>query len=148
MTEQKASNPKDIIGRGKLPLELVPDSMRAYASLAFLEGALKYGRFNWRIAGVRSSIYRAAMDRHISSWWNGEDVDPITGVPHLASALACIGIVLDADVSGRLTDDRPPGQMALHPLMDAMQENVAKLHEKFKDHNPKQYTIADSGIRE
>jgi hypothetical protein len=143
--DQKSTNPKDVISRGKLPLELVPDSMRVFAALGFLEGALKYGRFNWRIAGVRASVYRSAMDRHLSKWWNGEDKDPFTGIPHLASALACIAIILDADVSGKLTDDRPPGQPLLSTLIDATQDNVAKLNELFKDHNPKQYTIKDSG---
>jgi hypothetical protein len=141
--DQKPSNPKDVIGQTKLPMGLVPDSMTAYASLAFLEGALKYGRYNWRAAGVRSSVYRDALDRHLSRWWNGEDVDPDTLVPHLASALACIAIILDADLSGKLTDDRPPRQEDLPKLISAMQGNIAHLKERFKDYDPHQYTIED-----
>ena len=145
VVSEKPSNPKDIIATGKLPMELVPDTLKVYAALGFLEGALKYGRFNWRVAGVRSSVYRAALDRHLSKWWAGENKDPLTGVPHLASALACIGILLDADVSGKLTDDRPPGQPLLPALIDTMEHEVARLRELFKDKHPKQYTIEDSG---
>ncbi len=104
----KSTNPKDRIATDKLPLDLVPDTISAFAALAFAEGAAKYGAYNWRVAGVRASIYRAALDRHLKSWWNGENEDPFTGVPHLASIIACAGILLDAEIAGKLTDDRPP----------------------------------------
>lgn len=48
------------------------------------------------------------LERHLEKWWNGEDADPATGVPHLASVIACAGIVLDARLCGKLNDDRPP----------------------------------------
>lgn len=141
-TATKPTNPKDAVGSGKLPLNLVPDSARAYMALAFLEGALKYGTANWRIAGVRASIYRAALDRHIMKWWNGEWADPKTRVPHLANALACIAILLDAELVGKLTDDRPP-RARLPELIDGMDGIVAHLKEIFGTHNPRHYTIAD-----
>lgn len=142
MPETKPTNPKDIVGSGKLPLELVPATIDAYASLAFLEGALKYGRFNWRVAGVRASIYKAALDRHVERWWNGEDVDPSTGVPHLASAIACIGILLDAKTCGKLTDDRPP-PAPLGDLLEDLRRRMPLLRELFDGEAPHQYTIAD-----
>ena len=49
----KASNPKDAIGSRKLMLHVVPSTVDIYAALGFTEGALKYGKFNWRVAGVR-----------------------------------------------------------------------------------------------
>lgn len=143
----KPSNPKDVIGSGKLPLELVPDTGVMYAALSFLEGALKYGRFNWRVAGVRNSIYVAAMRRHLAKYWNGEDVDLKTGVPHLSSVLACAMIILDAQVCGKLTDDRPP-RVNLDKLMTAMQEDVVRLKGMFAEHHPHQYTIADTQCAE
>jgi len=142
--DSKASNPKDAIAQSKLPLELVPDSLRVYAALGFLEGALKYGRYNWRVAGVRASVYRAALDRHLAKWWSGENADLVTGVPHLASAVACLGILIDASVSRKLTDDRPPAQPLLSLVIDETQEEVSRLKELFKGHNPHQYTIADT----
>lgn len=141
--DTKPTNPKDAIGSNKLPMHLVPDTMTAVASLAFLEGALKYGKFNWRVAGVRMSVYLDAIERHLSKFRNGENADPTTGVPHLASVLACIGIVLDADLCGKLTDDRAP-YAPMGQLIDQMAENVVGLKELFKDHNPHQHTIEDA----
>jgi len=139
----KPTNPKDAVGSDKLPLELVPDTIEAEVVLAYLEGALKYGRFNWRVAGVRSSIYRAALRRHLMRWWNGEDRDQKTRVKHLASVIACAGILLDAELCGKLTDDRPPSA-PIGRLIDDAGEVVAHLKEVFKGHSPKHYTIADS----
>lgn len=141
--DSKPSNPKDVVGSGKLPLELVPDTLIVEAAMAFLEGALKYGRFNWRIAGVRASVYRAALLRHFAKWWNGEDCDQETGVNHLASVIACAGIILDAGLCGKLTDDRPP-QAPLSKRIDELAHDVHRLKKLFAGHNPKQYTITDS----
>ncbi len=132
-----------MIAANKLPLSLVPDTMVIYATLGFLEGALKYGRYNWRVAGVRSSIYLDALKRHIADYENGEECDPKTGVPHLANALACIGIIVDAKECGKLTDDRPP-VAPVGDLIRKLEQEVVRLKELFKDHRPHQYTIADS----
>lgn len=153
MIDTKPTNPKDVIGSGKLPLELVPDTATAYLALSFLEGALKYGRFNWRVAGVRASIYAAAMRRHMNKWWNGEDVDTDidpetgedrgTGVHHLASVMACCAIILDAKLVGKLTDDRPP-RADIGKLIASLEGTVAHLKTMFADRHPRQYTILDS----
>jgi Domain of unknown function (DUF5664) len=144
-SDLKDTNPKDAIASSKLDMGLVPDTMVANAALAFTEGALKYGRYNWRIAGVRASVYHAALRRHVAKWWNGQDIDPKTGVPHLANALACIAIILDAQEYNRITDDRPPSpdydEMAV--LIDSMEEDIVELKEMFADKNPKQFTILD-----
>ena len=129
--ETKPTHPKDAQATTRLPLDLVPDTVSAYAALAFAEGALKYGAYNWREAGVRASIYRAAIGRHLIRWWNGEDVDPKTGVPHLASIIAGAGIVLDAGLLGKLTDDRPPRSPDLCAALDAMQADIARLQVLF-----------------
>lgn len=139
----KPSNPKDVIGSSKLSLGLVPDIIIAEAALAFLEGALKYGRFNWRIAGVRASVYNDAIERHRSKWWNGEDRDPVSRVKHLANLIASAGILLDAELAGMLTDDRPP-RANMSKMIDDQAELVAHLKKTFADHSPKQYTIDDT----
>ena len=106
--QTKASNPKEAIGSTKLDLSLVPSTAVAYLATAFTEGALKYGSYNWRVAGVRASTYMSAAGRHQAKWWNGEECDPATKVKHLANAMACLAIVLDAELVGLLNDDRPP----------------------------------------
>src|ERR1043165_4084176 len=105
--ETKQSNPKDIIGSDKVPMGLVPAVTMAYLALGHLEGDLKYGRTNWREAGVRTMIYVDACLRHIEKFKDGEWEDPTTKVPHLANALACLSIIIDAHHTGKLTDDRP-----------------------------------------
>lgn len=141
--ETKPSNPKKAFGDAKLPVFLVPDVVQMYASLAFLEGALKYGQYNWRAAGVTVSTYISAMERHLAKYKNGEWADERTGVPHLASVIACVGIILDAHHLGKLTDDRPPAS----PMADIIEKELASkmpaLKEMFKDYNPKQWTIND-----
>jgi hypothetical protein len=139
----KLTNPKDAIGSTKLPFDLVPESATAHLTTAFLEGALKYGRYNWRAKGVRSSIYYSAMRRHMSKWWNGEDKDKKTRINHLASVMACCAIILDAECCDKLNDDRPP-RAPVSELIDEFADVVAHLKEMFKDENPHQYTIADS----
>lgn len=140
----KPTNPKDAIGSDKLPMHLVPSSLIANASLAFLEGALKYGKYNWRVAGVRTSIYLDAMQRHIAKFQNGEWHDPITEVPHLASVIACAGIILDAVACNKLIDDRPPQALAIAGDIDGAADHVKFLKSLFKDHSPKQYTIEET----
>lgn len=139
-TDQKPSNPKDAFGSAKAPLGLVPDTGTVDVSMAFLEGALKYGRFNWRVAGVRASIYNDAIERHRSKWWNGQDRDPITRVKHLANLRACVDILLDAELCGMLEDDRPPALEPLAEYIDSQQPLIAHLKALFKDHHPPQYT--------
>src|SRR5262249_21310444 len=104
----KPSNPKQSFGDKKVALGLVPDTAIIQQNLAFLEGAMKYGQYNWRVAGVKASTYNRAIRRHLSKWWNGQDRDPHTLVMELASIRACCGILIDAAVSGLLNDDRPP----------------------------------------
>lgn len=144
--DMKLTNPKDAFGSAKLDLGLVPDTLAVCAANAFLEGALKYGRFNWRIAGVRSSIYRAAFNRHVAKWWNGQDYDKKTRVHHLDNAIACLAILRDAELYGKLADDRPPcpDPDAMARVIDAAEVNVAFLKDMFKDHKPYQYTIGDT----
>lgn len=141
--DAKATNPKDAISGSKLPVDLVPDTAIAYMALAFLEGALKYGRYNWRIAGVRWSVYESALQRHRMKLHAGEWADPVTKVPHLASMMACLAILLDAHIQGKLIDDRPPRVAGFSKFIDMMTEDVNHLKKVFAEHNPKQYTIFD-----
>lgn len=144
--ETKASNPKDIIGSRKLDVGLVPWSAIVGMAKALWEGAVKYGRFNWRIAGVRAGIYHAACQRHLAKWWNGQRCDPKTRVHHLDSAMACLAIMRDAELYGKLEDDRPPcpDPDAMAMLIDEAEEDLAHIREVFRDHNPRQFTIADT----
>jgi len=104
------TNPKDLIGQKKVSLNLVPASSIIYQALAMEDGARKYGPFNWRSNKVIASIYVAAAMRHLMAWYDGEENAEDSQKPHLAHALACLGIIVDAKETGNLVDDRPlPG---------------------------------------
>jgi len=140
--EDSIENPKDIVGTGKLPLHLWPTTATAMGSVALLNGALKYGRSNWRKVGVRASIYVDACQRHLSAWFEGEEQDE-EGVPHLGAALACLAILVDCEAAGLLRDDRqyPGGH---RETMRRLTENVDRLRQLHADRNPKHYTIGDA----
>jgi hypothetical protein len=138
MDDRKKSNPKDKIATTRLDLSLFPASARAYGALAMVEGDLKYGGYNYREAGVQASVYYAAANRHLDKWFNGEWSDQKTGVPHLASAIACIAVLIDAVECGKMFDNRPPKcDMAL--LLNKMEDKVAHLQKLFHD-GPGRYT--------
>lgn len=140
---EKATNPKDAIGSNKVPLHLWPTTATALGSMALLDGACKYGRSNYRAIGVRASIYYDAATRHLSRWFEGEDIDPDSGVSHLGHVLACVAILVDARAAGKLNDDR----MVQGGYLDALAELtplVEQIKEKYKSRDPKHYTIEDS----
>lgn len=138
----KPTNPKDLIGSDKLPLHLWPQVASALGSLALLDGALKYGRSNFRAIGVRASIYKDALDRHMGAWFEGEDNDPDSGLPHLAHALACLAILADAQAAGKLNDDRqyPGGHRA---AVDALTPHVARIKAKHAGKTVQHYMKGD-----
>jgi hypothetical protein len=126
-----------------MPYHLWPETASILGCLGLLEGALKYGRSNWRGCGVRASIYYDACRRHMDAWFEGETIDPESGLPHLAHALACMAIIVDADAKGFLNDDRQ-FQGGYRKLLDEMTPHVKRLKEKYADRAPKHYTIADN----
>ena len=138
----KDTNPKDAIGSSKLPIHLWPKTATIMGTLGLLEGMLKYGRSNWRVAGVRASIYYDALERHIGAWFEGEDTDPDSGMPHLAHALACLAILVDAAAAGMLVDDRQfPG--GYRNLAEELTPHVERAKANHADKAPKHYTIED-----
>jgi hypothetical protein len=139
----KSTNPKDLIGSDKIPVHLFPVTAVIYGTMALLDGALKYGRANWRAAGVRASIYYDALNRHMTKWFEGQDIDEDSGLPHLAHAMACIVILIDAIEAGKLKDDRMYKGGYLE-LIKKMTPEVKRLKEKYKDKNPKHWTIEDN----
>lgn len=127
--KNKSTNPKDRIGSKKVDMSTVPPNVLAKLALAHMDGAIKYGAFNWREKGVRSSIYYSAALRHLLSWWEGEDTAPDSGQHHLAHVMACCAILLDAEECSVLTDDRPPDSTR-DGWLDGLNEQARRLVEK------------------
>ena len=143
--EFKETNPKDAFGDAKVPLHIVPLATKIYLALAHGEGNLKYGLVNWRKSGVKASTYIAALYRHIGRWIEGEECDPVTKVPHLANALACISIIVDAKHAGMLVDDRPMSSQGAIEFLNGDATKIWNgLREMFKEHFPVHYAIIDN----
>lgn len=139
----KPTNPKDAAATTRLDLGNFPDTALAYGALAMTEGGQKYGEYNYRPAGVQAHVYIAACRRHLAKWWNGEEVDPKTKVPHLANALACIAVLIDAHECAVLVDDRPP-VAPVADLLTRFEGIVAHLQATFPDKKAR-YTEREHG---
>src|SRR5271166_1097189 len=103
------TNPKDLLGQKKVPMGQVPPVAIAHEACAMLDGSLKYGYRNWREKQVRATVYIDACKRHLDAWLEGQEVAEDSGVHHLGHARACLGILLDAQESDKLFDDRVKG---------------------------------------
>jgi Domain of unknown function (DUF5664) len=130
----KDTNPKVAFADRKVPISALPAPVLSELGLALLEGALKYGRHNWRVSGVRASTYYDAAMRHLMCWWEGEDVDPDSGLPHLVKAMACLVVVRDAELLGKMNDDRPPRHSA--DWVGILNAKSVALREKYPDPKP------------
>lgn len=144
--DTKSTNPKDAAASYRLPIHMVPDTLILYAAMAFAEGDSKYVAYNFRIAGVRASVYISALRRHLMRYVNGEWADKKTKVPHLASVAACVAILIDGHVTKTIVDDRPPA-VDLGDEIERAEEVIAHVYDLNKDKRPVgvSYTIADTG---
>ena len=104
----KDTNPKDAIGCTKPPIANVPLSVISEVGMALAEGQYKYGGYNWRVIGVRASVYWDATFRHMKAWWEGEDTDPDSQLNHVTKAISALTVLRDAMIQDNWTDDRPP----------------------------------------
>jgi dATP/dGTP diphosphohydrolase len=139
-SEVKPTNPKDALGIKKVPMSTIPATVLAELGVAMLEGAMKYGRHNYRAIGVRASVYYDASLRHHQTWWEGEDTDPDSGLSHITKAIASLVVLRDAMIGGNWVDDRPP--TAPPGWMAKLNDKVTDLIVKYPDPvNP--YTEVD-----
>lgn len=140
----KDGNPKDGVASTKAPFDLMPSTARLAGNMAFHEGALKYGRHNWRGTGVLASVYYGALNRHMEAWWDGgEDIDPKSGLHHLWKMLACVAILIDAEAMNYLRDDRPPSSN-ITKMMEDVEAVMAENIERYGHINPRHYYIGDN----
>lgn len=138
-------NPKTAIGVTKAPYHLVPPSGIHHTAAAFADGAKKYGPYNWREKRVSASVYYAAALRHLTAWWDGEDVSRDALVHHLGHVMACCAILLDGMSIGMMNDDRPvkgaaadlqdkySKQGKIEEIFKAVEEQLAKEKENTVD---------------
>ena len=92
--------------QGKIRMELLsPHSISGMASV-FTFGAQKYGDRNWE-KGIQLSRLYGALQRHMSAFWMGEDLDPESGLSHLDHAQCCLHMMRHLLELKPECDDRP-----------------------------------------
>lgn len=91
--------------QAKPSMQLLPTaSLQAIAEVLDF-GAKKYAAHNWRKGMDWSRLLGAAM-RHLTSFNDGEDKDPESGLSHLAHLGCCVLFLLEYEKKGLGTDDR------------------------------------------
>lgn len=91
--------------QGKPSLSLIPRVAQELEAQVFGFGAKKYGRDNYKQGMDWLRITDAAL-RHITAFADGEDIDPESGLPHLAHARCCMAMLLFYSHYNVGTDDR------------------------------------------
>lgn len=134
------NDPKGAIGATKVPLGLIPPHAMEQTAWVHKLGADKYGAWNWRETGVCASTYVNAILRHLNAWRDGEDLDPESGISHLAHVACSANILMDAGYCGKLQDDRNKSADALEGgLWDDFDEGIEE------DCPEAEYRLLDSG---
>ena len=90
---------------GKPRLELIyPQFLEAMGSVLGF-GATKYSANNWKNGIEYSRLIGSAM-RHITAFNRGEDMDPESGLSHLAHAGCCVMMLYGMTQINKDMDDR------------------------------------------
>lgn len=151
VSKSLGDNPKDILGAKKPDATKIPAVAIAWESLAMMDGAGKYDSYNWRANKVVASIYVAACKRHLDLWFEGQRTAEDSGCHHLGHARACLGILLDAETTGNLLDDRPVTEGSTEAYAAVMKEIEALIpamlerHKKFHADKVKREKEAQNG---
>lgn len=89
----------------KVPVELVPASFIESISRVLAHGARKYARNNWTKGLPWTRILGSTL-RHVYAWARKEDLDPESGLPHLAHAATNIMFLMTWAKTKPELDDR------------------------------------------
>ncbi|EGL63604.1 hypothetical protein AGRO_3673 [Agrobacterium sp. ATCC 31749] len=132
----KETNPKDGFGIRKWrQFATVPMTVMCEVGVAMLEGAAKYGRHNYRVTGVKASVYVDAAMGHIMQWWEGEDIDDDSKLSHITKAISSLVVLRDAMIQQQLNDDRPP-KANLDAVRGELQRVVDEIFAKYPEGVP------------
>lgn len=91
--------------KDKQELSLIPYSLNKYASAALKYGTINYGKNNWKRGFEWHRIWDAIM-RHMNQFWEGEDDDEESKLPHLAHAAASLAMLIEHFDKDLGRDDR------------------------------------------
>lgn len=103
MSKNKLSAKKHDLG--KPPISMISRTALEAEAYALAFGAQKYDAYNWRKGFKWSRLIDSAM-RHLIAFNDGEDLDPESGLTHLAHARCCLAFLLDHYYHQLGEDDR------------------------------------------
>ena len=90
---------------GKLQYGLLPPlALKATVEILTF-GAEKYEPDNWKYVPDSKRRYFDAMQRHVWAWKNGEQLDPESGIHHLAHAMCCLMFLYEHDTIYSIDDN-------------------------------------------
>jgi Domain of unknown function (DUF5664) len=104
-TPQQKKEPGTKFDAGKPPMELLSTEALVQISRVLEFGKKKYDAHNWRKGMSWSRLIGAAL-RHLAAFKDGEDLDPETGLSHLAHLGCCTMFLLEFIKTHPEMDDR------------------------------------------
>ena len=97
--------------------DMIPTGPLTQLAEHYGKGAIKYpavdGVDNWRL-GYEWSLSYAALQRHVTQFWGGEDFDRETGSHHLVAAMWHCMALLEWSAAHPEFDDRPSVAVQKH----------------------------------
>lgn len=93
---------------GKPPMSLLSGIAKRKIARVLDFGRQKYDAHNWR-KGMAWSRLLDAAERHLDAYNMGEDLDPESGLSHLAHAACCLMFLLEYEDTHTELDDRYKG---------------------------------------
>jgi hypothetical protein len=119
--------------QNKIRWDLLPfDAISEIAKVMTL-GAIKYEPRNWE-KGMNWSRGFGAIQRHLTSWFHGQDLDNETRLSHLAHAGCCLFFMLAWELRDVGLDDRPKlDQKVLDKMANAdFMQSIFQMMNEFK----------------
>lgn len=147
--EFKDTNPKDSVGCTKPPMHCIPAHVLFEVGMGMFEGGWKYREANYRVIGVRASIYYDAAMRHLIAWWEGEDIDPASQIHHISKVISCLAVLRDCQMQAEngsgvdYKDDRPPKSVV--PMAKLETQFKAMLERLQRDHGDRKEPYTEIG---
>lgn len=125
VVEEKSTGTKNDSGKSRI--SLIPTDALVGMGNALKYGEQKYGTHNYRNGLAFSRLVDACL-RHLSSWNEGENNDPESGLSHLDHALASLAMLKFMDVNRQDMDDR-----WLNPIHGDPEVDQKSLYEQAKE---------------
>jgi len=101
MTEQ---GPKNDDGKARFDL-IPPYPLWELAKVFNIGAGIKYPEHSWE-QGIKYSRIYAAIQRHLNSFWGGEELDPEDKLHHLAHAAWGCFVLMEYEKQQKGMDDR------------------------------------------